>query len=162
MMKRSKHNLIQSIHFALQGIVYALRRERNLRIHLSVAGWVIYFSRYYAFSAEQTALLFLVIGLVITCELFNTAIEKTVDLEKPAYNPLAKVAKDVAAGAVLVSSITSVAVGILLFGDPAVIARIWADIIGHLALFGFAAALSGWWIFGVPDSQNKNNKNNKE
>lgn len=114
-----------------------------------MAALILYFSiRYYDFAPLHYALLLLVIGLVITCELFNTAIEKTVDMESPGYNGLAKIAKDVAAGAVLVSSITAVGVSVLLFWDTAVLSTILTDI-GRQFLIWLAvvAALVLWIIW---------------
>ena len=130
------YSLKKSFSFAFQGIYYALKNERNLRIHFSVMLYVLYFAvRYYNFSNAEYALLLLVVGLVITCEMFNTAIEKTVDMESPVFNPLAKIAKDVAAGAVLISSITSVIVSFLLFWDIERFKIIINDILGFWFLW---------------------------
>lgn len=152
---KGSYTLFQSFSFAFQGIIYALRSERNLRIHGFVALAVVYFSRYYQFTRAEKALLFLSIGLVITCELFNTSIETTVDLESPAYHALAKIAKDVAAGAVLVSSLASVGVGILLFWDWEILKLIFSDVLARWYLWVPILAITLIIIF-LPESQRKN------
>ena len=81
----------------------AIRQEPHLRFHLTAAAFVLYFQRYFALERSELALLILTIALVISAELVNTAIERTVDLCCPQRNPLAKLAKDAAAGAVLVA-----------------------------------------------------------
>lgn len=105
-----------------------MRYERNLRIHFFSAGYVLYFTRYFDLSKAELALVILMIGLVIACELINTAIEATVDLNTPVYSALAKTAKDAAAGAVFVSAAASLAVGITLFWQPRVFDEIKSDI----------------------------------
>ncbi|MDF2568145.1 MAG: diacylglycerol kinase [Oscillospiraceae bacterium] len=80
-----------------------------------VSASVIVFAGIYGLEPVQFAILIIAMGFVIVCEMLNTSIEALVDLETPAYHSLARIAKDVAAGAVLVSSITAVCVGIALF-----------------------------------------------
>jgi len=142
-----RYSLPLSFGFALAGLWHALRYERNLRIHFSAAAYVLYFSGYYSLSRAEYAIVVLMIGFVITCELFNTAIENTVDLESPVYNSIAKVAKDVAAGAVLVSAVTSVVMGICLFWQPVIILRILEDIRNRLYLWIPLVSLTVLWIF---------------
>ncbi len=142
----SQYNLVSSFGWALSGIAHALVYERNLRIDFAVAAYVLYFSRYYQLDRTQYCVVLLFIGLVIACELLNTAIENTVDLETSVYNSLAKTAKDVAAGAVFMSAVASVAAGILLFWDSAVFQVIGEDIAQNLPLWIPLAALTAWWI----------------
>ncbi len=110
-------SLLWSFNYAIDGIVYALRTQRNMRLHVLaaavvlLAGIVLNVTR-----LEMIALLF-AIALVITAELINTAVEATVDLSIDTFDPLAKTAKDVAAGSVLVSSIVAASVGYLVFFD---------------------------------------------
>ncbi|MDR2932221.1 MAG: diacylglycerol kinase family protein [Oscillospiraceae bacterium] len=148
-MRRVKgpYSLKKSFSFAFGGVAYALKHERNLRIHFAVMLYVLYFSiRYYDFTNVEYALILLVIGFVITCEMVNTAIEKTVDIETPVYNGLAKIAKDVAAGAVLVSSVTAVAVSLLLFWDLVILSVILADIVDQLLIWGLLLSVTILWI----------------
>jgi diacylglycerol kinase (ATP) len=108
-------SLLWSFDYAIRGIVYAVRTQRNMRLHLLTA--VLVFVGALALGVgglELIALLFAV-GLVIVAELMNTAIETTVDLATDGFDPLAAVAKDVAAGAVLISAVTAVAVGYVVF-----------------------------------------------
>ncbi len=111
--------LYRSFAYALSGIGTAFFRERNLRVHLGVGAGALYFAGVYGLSRGEWAVLLLAIGFVIACELFNTAVERLADLASAGtFHPLAKIAKDTAAGGVLVSALVSVGVGIALFGDP--------------------------------------------
>lgn len=146
MNKNSAYNLLRSFKCAFTGIARSLRYERNLRIHFLTSAYVIYFTRYFDLSKAELALVILMIGLVIACELINTAIEATVDLKTPAYSALAKTAKDAAAGAVLVSAAASVAVGAALFWRPPVFALIWADIMSAPVIWILLAAITVFLI----------------
>jgi len=149
-----QYSLPRSFGFAISGLWHALRYERNLRIHFTVGALVLYFSRYYSLSSAEYALLIMMIGFVIVCELFNTAIEKTVDLETPVYNSLAKIAKDVAAGAVFVSAWASAVAGAVLLWDPAVIAVICRDVLARLYIWIPLAVLATLWI-GFPQKKTR-------
>ena len=89
-----------------------------MRIHTVVSVAVILFSLVFQLTMPEYALLIITMALVITCEMINTAIEALVNLETGAYDHLARVAKDVAAGAVFIMSIAAVAVGLILFLKP--------------------------------------------
>lgn len=121
-MKRDKNKnivlaLIDSFNFAINGLITAVEKERNIKIHYGVAILVLFSSLFFNLSRVEYIILLLTISFVIVAELMNTAIEKTIDLVSPEYHPLAKVVKDVAAGGVLLAAINSVAVGYLLFFD---------------------------------------------
>lgn len=113
-MRRAR-TLIESFNYAVSGIIYALKTQRNLRIHFLAAILVLMTSSFFDFSKEEILLIFFAIALVIITELVNTAIESTVDLVTSEYHPLAKIAKNVAAGAVLIAAINSVVIGYLIF-----------------------------------------------
>lgn len=117
-MISSWRKLFSSFIFAFSGIVTTFKSEQNFRIHTMVSVIVIGLAVALDFSNERFIILLIVIGLVLSLELVNTAIEKTVDLITKEYHPLAKKAKDAAAGAVLVFSIFAVIIGILLFIEP--------------------------------------------
>lgn len=104
-----------SIKYAWQGIRFTLRFERNMRIHLMAVMVVIALAAFFGFSLFEWVILILTIGFVVCLELVNTAIEQAVNLASLEQNAYAKNAKDAAAGAVLMSAILSVIVGILLF-----------------------------------------------
>jgi undecaprenol kinase len=114
----SWRKLFSSFIFAFSGIVTTFKSEQNFRIHSMVSVIVIGLAVALDFSNERFIILLIVIGLVLSLELVNTAIENTVDLITKEYHPLAKKAKDAAAGAVLVFSIFAVIIGILLFIEP--------------------------------------------
>ena len=116
---------LKSFVYALRGIGYCIVHERNMRFHLVAAGYTLYFSRFYHFDRGELLLLLGVIVLVMVCEAVNTSVEATVDLYTREYHENARIAKDAAAGAVLLSAIFAVAVGVVLFWQPAVISGIW-------------------------------------
>ena len=111
-------SLWHSFRFAAAGMWYAVRTQRNLRIHFGAAAIVMVLARWLQVSRIVWAILVLLIGLVLAAELINTVVEAVVDLVSPDYHPLAKIAKDVAAAAVLTVSITAVVVGLFLLGPP--------------------------------------------
>lgn len=110
-----KGNFISSFNHAVQGILSSIRTERNMKIHYLAALGVIFASLFFNFTRTEFMLLFISVTFVLVSELVNTAIERTVDLITQSYNPLAKLAKDIAAGAVLISAINAAVVGYLLF-----------------------------------------------
>lgn len=140
------YNLLRSFFYALRGIFYALTRERNLRIHFAAGTFALYLSSYFSLTRGEKGLLILSIGFVIACEMMNTAIEKTVDIETPSYHYLAKIAKDVAAGGVLVAALASAALGYLLFWDPPTLLRLWAQILEQPVPWILALLAAGIWV----------------
>ncbi len=109
--------LIKSFNFAISGVITALKSEPNMKIHFFISFVVLFMSLFFNFSRVELILLLLTIGMVITAEMFNTAAEKTIDLITEEYHPIAKLVKDVAAGAVLVTSVIAIIVAYLLFFD---------------------------------------------
>ena len=107
--------LIKSFRFALRGILFCLKNERNMRIHCCTVVLVSAFALIYGLSSLEFAVLFITMSFVVVCEMVNTAIEALVDLQTSAYADLARIAKDVAAGAVFVSAVCSVVCGIAMF-----------------------------------------------
>lgn len=110
-------NIIDSFNYAIKGIVYTLKTQRNMRIHFTAGLSILIISLFFDFSRIELLILFLTISLVIICEMINTSIEKTIDMFTTEYHPLAEIAKNVAAGAVLVSALNAVIVAYLLFFD---------------------------------------------
>jgi undecaprenol kinase/diacylglycerol kinase (ATP) len=107
--------IIFAFRYALAGIIYCIRRERNLKIHLAAAFAVLGLAWHYGVTSIELGLLSLTIAGVITAELFNTALEILVDKISPDYHPAAKAVKDAAAGAVLIQAMASLVVGYILF-----------------------------------------------
>ncbi|QNO13553.1 diacylglycerol kinase [Alkalicella caledoniensis] len=109
--------VLHSFRYAVDGIIYSVKTQRNMRIHYFVALVVLLLGFIVRLSSLELAVLFFTVSLVISLELINTAVEATIDLITDKYHPLAKIAKNVAAGAVLVGSINAIAVGYVLFHD---------------------------------------------
>ena len=108
--------LLHSFDHAFAGISYSLRTQANLRIHLAAAIGVILAGLLFQISTVEWAILVVTIMIVTSAELFNTALEAAVDRVGNEHHPLSKIAKDTAAGAVLIGAIGSVLVGLLIFG----------------------------------------------
>src|SRR6202166_4918684 len=104
-----------AFQFAFHGIIYAARSQRNMRIHLMLGALALFATLYLRLDRSYVALVVIAIVLVLGFELINTSVEAVVDLMTVAHHPLAKIAKDAAAGAVLVASIGAVLVGYLAF-----------------------------------------------
>lgn len=107
---------ITGFHYAFSGLWYALRTQRNVRVHVVIACLAVAMGIVLRISAVEFTMIFVAITGVFIAEMFNTVIELCVDLVSPAYHPLAKIAKDVAAGAVLLSAILSVVIGLFVLG----------------------------------------------
>lgn len=109
--------LVDSFNNAIEGIIYSVRTQRNMRIHMVVALIVLASCFVYDLSKFEFLALALTITLVMFAELINTAIESVVDMMANYYHPLAKIAKNVAAGAVLLTAINALVVGYVIFWD---------------------------------------------
>lgn len=107
----------RSFEHAYRGVISAVRTQRNMRFHVFAAVGVLIVSLLVGVSELEMAVLVLTILVVFVTEMFNTAMEFVVDLVTTEYHPLAKLAKDVSAGAVLVSSIGALLVGYLVLAD---------------------------------------------
>lgn len=108
-------SLLWSFEYAIRGIVYAVRTQRNMRLHMLAAAVVFIAALVFGVGGLELIALVFAVGFVIVAELVNTAVETTVDLATDGFDPLAAIAKDVAAGAVLISAITAVAVAYVVF-----------------------------------------------
>lgn len=109
--------LIDSFNYAISGIIHAVRTQRNMRIHMIAALIVLTACFFYNLSKMEILILTITITIVIVAEMFNTAIECAIDLTANYYHPLAKIAKNTAAGAVLIGAINAILVGYIIFGD---------------------------------------------
>jgi diacylglycerol kinase (ATP) len=119
-----RNTLIKSFQYAYEGILYALRTQRNMRIHWFLATITMTATVVLDVSKADIFAVFFAIALVIGLELINTAIEKTVDLVTLDFHPFAKVAKDAAAGAVLFAAIFAILVGVVVFYQPLIQLRL--------------------------------------
>lgn len=113
-MKKAR-TLAESFFYAISGILYAFKTQRNIKIHFMVAILIIIISFLIKLNTIELLIVFLTIAMVLTAEMINTAIEAVVDMFTQEYHPLARVAKNVAAGAVLISALNAVIVGYLIF-----------------------------------------------
>ena len=116
-MSQRRGNLLHSFNWAFDGIVHALRYERNMWVHFAIAGLVLVAEPLLRAHPPRGHRLLVAISFVLITEMLNTAIEHLVDLVTDEDDPRAKVAKDVAAGAVLIAAVNAVAVAYLVFYD---------------------------------------------
>lgn len=112
---RLLRNPMNGFKYAIEGLVHVFRTQRHMRFHFLTLILVLVVSLIFQLSREQVIVLLFTVSLVLMAEMFNTAIEAVVDLVTQTYHPLAKFAKDIAAGAVLITVINALAVGFLLF-----------------------------------------------
>ena len=120
---------IAGFAYAFQGLGYAFRTQRNIRVHATIALVAIILGIVLRISALEFAMVFIAITSVFSAEMFNTVIELSIDLSTPEYHPLAKIAKDVAAGAVLFSAFLAIIIGLFVFGP-----HLWIVIRAHTGL----------------------------
>ncbi len=113
-MRRSPMHLVEPFKVAMNGMVYTFRTQRHMRMHLYVVLVVVLIGIWLNIGLRELLAFLLTISLVLVAEMFNSAIEATVDLISPHYHPLAKFAKDIAAGAVLITTIIALVVGALI------------------------------------------------
>jgi diacylglycerol kinase (ATP) len=111
--------LIDSFNYAFEGIIHVLRTQRNLRIHFAIAIAVIVAAAAFGVDRIELITLLLAIAFVLVAEMVNSAIEGAIDVSTTSFDPNAKLAKDIAAGAVLISTVTALAVGYLIFAHAA-------------------------------------------
>jgi diacylglycerol kinase len=109
-------SFFRSFLYAFQGVQHTVRTQRNMRVHLVIAVLAIAAGIWLRLSPVEFAMIFIAITSVVISEMFNTVAEAVVDLATKEYHPLAKIAKDVAAGAVLLNAVLSVIIGLLIFG----------------------------------------------
>ena len=109
---------IAAFGHAFRGWWYVLTTQHNARIHSTVATFVFIVGLWLGIPPRDWAIIILAIAMVFTAEFINTAIEAVVDLASPVHHPLAKVGKDVGAGAVLVAALAAALIGFLVLGPP--------------------------------------------
>ena len=109
--------LVDSFNFAIEGLISSLKNEKHMKVHILAAIIIVILAIIINASKVEILIISLSVSFVLITELINTAVEAIVDLVSPERHPLAKLAKDVAAGAVLVAAINALCVGYLLFYD---------------------------------------------
>jgi diacylglycerol kinase (ATP) len=113
--RRRSPSILESFNYASEGIVHVLRTQRNMRIHFGIAVAVLVAALAFDVSRLELIALLVSISFVLVAEMVNTAIEATVDVASTSFDPMAKLAKDVAAGAVLIAALNAIGVGYLVF-----------------------------------------------
>jgi diacylglycerol kinase (ATP) len=112
---RRPPSILESFNFAFEGIIHVLRTQRNMRVHFLVAIVVLVAAVWVGVSKLELIALLLAIAFVFITEMINSALEQAIDVATTSFDPLAKLAKDVAAGAVLIATVNAVAIGYLVF-----------------------------------------------
>ncbi len=115
---------VRSFEYAFNGWLYVLKTQHNAWIHCVAAALVMLMCLWLRLPLRDWAVIILAIAMVFTAEFINTAIEAVVDLASPVHHPLAKVGKDVGAGAVLVAAVAAALIGFLIMGPP-----LWARLV---------------------------------
>ncbi len=110
-------SIFDSFNFAFEGIIHVLRTQRNMRVHFAAATAVLVAAIAVGVDRVELIALLLAIAFVLIAEMINSALESAIDVATTSFDPLAKLAKDVAAGAVLIATITAVSVGYLVFSS---------------------------------------------
>ncbi|NIK77399.1 diacylglycerol kinase [Paenibacillus castaneae] len=112
------NHFFRSFGFALSGIVFALRTQSHMRFHMFAAITACVLGFTVSLKPLEWSIILLAIAVVISAEMINTAVEQAVNLASPEFHPIAKIAKDVAAGAVLIAAAVSAIIGLLIIGPP--------------------------------------------
>ena len=113
--RREATGLVNSFNYAFEGVIYAVRTQRNMRLHFAIALAVFPLGVVLGVSRLELLVVILAVSFVLVAEMINTALEQTIDLATNSFNPVAKAAKDLAAGSVLVSSVSALFIGYLVF-----------------------------------------------
>ncbi|GAA0126758.1 MULTISPECIES: diacylglycerol kinase [Clostridium] len=109
--------ILDSFNYAIEGIIYSIRTQRNMRIHVIAAIMVLTLCFFYDLSKVELLITTITITMVIVAEMINTAVEAAIDATTNYYHPLAKISKNVAAGAVLITAFNAVIVAYVIFWD---------------------------------------------
>jgi len=112
---RRAPTIFDSFNYAFEGLIHVLRTQRNMRVHFAVAVGVLVAALVVDVSKIELIALLISITFVLVAEMINTALEGAIDVATTSFDPMAKLAKDIAAGAVLLSTINALAVGYLVF-----------------------------------------------
>ena len=114
---RRARTLLESFNFAVEGIIHVLRTQRNMRIHFLAGVAVLVAGIAIGVSKLELIGLLLAIAFVFITEMLNSALEQAIDVATTSFDPLAKLAKDIAAGAVLIATVNAIAIGYLVFSS---------------------------------------------
>ena len=146
--------LIKSFQYAVLGLIYCIKTERNFRVHLIITLYVLFFSLFYHFNATHYTAVIGICMLILFAEIINTAIERLTSFLCPEFNEKIKIIKDLSAASVLILSIFAVIVAFVLFWDLNVVQSIlsfFADHIVFLIPLILSGVLSLLFIFKVKE-----------
>ncbi len=149
--------------YAGRGLAYCVKNERNFRVHMCFTAYMfgfLCFMDFFEISRAEFGVLLGLCGLVLALEAVNTALERAVDLETSEKSELARVAKDAAAGAVLIAAIFSVIAGIVIMYQPAAFSAMFAYYKSHpgmLAILAVTIIISVLFVF-LPSAKKEKNK----
>jgi diacylglycerol kinase (ATP) len=115
MSSRRPPTVLDSFNYAFEGIIHVLRTQRNMRIHFGIAFVVLVAALIVDVTKLELVALLISITFVLIAEMLNTGIEAAIDIATTSFDPMAKIAKDIAAGAVLIATVNAVIVGYLVF-----------------------------------------------
>ncbi len=139
---KNKNSFLRSFIYAIKGIIFCIKNERNIRFHTVFCLYLIYFSSYFNLNHTDYALLFLAISGVFVTEMLNTAIERLCDFVCKEQNSMIGIVKDIAAGAVFVSALFAVCIGAFVLYRPLEIIAIFDLFIKNpIYIFGLVTSL---------------------
>lgn len=110
-----QQGLVESFNSAIEGFIYVFKSQRNMRLHFLIGLAVLFLGIFLNLTYIELVILCLTITFVLFAEMFNTAIEHTIDLVEEKFHPLARIVKDICAGAVLLSALSAIIAGYMLF-----------------------------------------------
>ncbi len=143
------NKFLKGFYYAAVGIVSCVRTERNMRVHLCFTFYVLLLMPFYDFTRGEKAAVFLCIGAVMGAEAFNTAVEAAVNMVCTKKHPLAKLAKDAAAGGVLLTAIAAAAVGVTLYIDFDALGDAVGWYMAHPAAIAGLVCSAVGWVFAI-------------
>jgi diacylglycerol kinase (ATP) len=117
---RRAPSVLESFNYAFEGVIHVLRTQRNMRIHFAIAAAVLIAGLAFGVDRVELIALLLAISFVLIAEMINSALEAAIDVATTSFDPLAKLAKDISAGAVLIATVNAIAVGYLVFSEQIV------------------------------------------
>lgn len=110
-----RRTLVDSFNSAIEGFIYVVKTQKNMRLHFLIAALALVVAIYLHLPRVEILILCGAVGLVLLAEMFNTAVEHTIDLFTEGFHPMARIIKDITAGAVLISAVNAIVVGYLVF-----------------------------------------------
>jgi len=155
-----KKSLLKSFRHAFSGLFYTIMNEKNFRIHIIAIVYTMTFSILYGLERVEYVILILIFVLVLITEIINTSIESSINLKVAVFDKYAKIAKDTAAAAVLITAAAAVATAVVLFSDVEKLMNVFSVItsLPGLPIFLCSLPFAFLFIFGIKEVKNKSDK----